>query len=649
MGPWRHLPARDSVRPVQRTALLVLALALAALSCRPGRQASGPERPAEPVAYRISGTVLKADSKDHSGILVFCAGTSYLAYSDSRGSYTLTGVPPGSYRVQAQHSDYQPAFIGDAALTEGVADPAVPALLPDKTLQPKFSPAQQAERILCSIMGVARLKDQPSAEGIVVRAVGTDFRTVTDVSGSYQLLRLDPEQYTIVFEKAGYREQRMPARLISGDLVFPDPIVLEPLVERPGGRVLAGSVALLDPKGQRINDYSNVLVYLEGSTQMTPPGPGGLFRFEGLAPARYGVAALGVAFVGRDREDVDLTAGDVTTVALTLRSGEAATSAPGALAGRILKDDPRDSLVGTMVGLTEIGITLMTDARGGYSFPGVPPGTYTLVAQTEGYFPGLLEQVNISEGQTAQAADLTLEKRRDYPRVLFTAPANGDRNLVIRDIVPVTIRFSKKMRAESLRAALSIEPRVGFRLFTGRDHPQSDYDRLYIELLGFGTEAPLHFDAEYAVTVSTAASDDEDLHLQQPYRFSFRTGRASIVATRPDDGATRVFLDSALFRVGISCNARLDPKTVTADKIRIRPSLGNAPQVNLVNSPASGWSEITIAATWERGVRYTVSVSSGIRTFDGSPISNLPYTFSFTTDAGRPIDFAPGARVPARR
>lgn len=639
----RRPRVRHSVRKIQRLSVLVFVFGWVAVGCRRERS-TAPVRPPEPPSFRIAGTVSKSDNRDHSGILVFCAGTSYLAYTDSRGSYTMTGVPPGKYQVQCQHSDYQSATIGEAALAEGIADSTMPFLMPAKTLEPKFSPAQQAERILCSVMGVVRLKDRATADGVVVRAVGTDFRTVTDSNGSYQLLRLDPGQYTIVLDKTGYREQRMPVRLVSGDLVFPDPIVLEPLVERTTGRTLSGNVILLGPQGELVNDYAGVVVYIEGTTRMTLPGSGGLFRFDDLAPGRVAAVAVAPGFIGRDRTEVDLTEAVGSSITLTLRSMEEATSAPGALVGRVLKDDPQDALAGTMVGLVETGATVMTDAKGNYSFANLPSGTYSILAQAEGYLQGKLEQVEVDEGETAQATDLTLEKRRDYPRVLFTSPANGERNIIVRNVIPVTIRFTKKMQAESLRAALSIEPKVGYRLYAGREHPLSDYDRLYMELLGFGTDSPVRFDATYTITVSQEASDDENLHLQQPHRFSFRTGRASIIGTRPTDGAAEVVLDPAMIRLGIFCNARLDPKTVTAEKFRIRPALNNLPQIAVINSPASGWSEISLGANWDRGVRYTVMVGSGIRTLDGSSLSNLPYTFSFTTSAGRPLEFTPGAK-----
>ena len=616
------------------------------VACRPEGQGRDDRVPPPPPSYRIAGKVLKPEANDHSGILVYCAGTSYLAYTNAEGRYTITNVPAGKYDVLCQHADYQPASVGEVALVGGSADPATPLILADVTLEPKMTPAEQAERILCSVMGQVLLEGKSVAEGVVVRAVDTDFRTVTDSDGHYQLLRLDPNQYTLVFEKSGYRSKRLAVRLVSGDLVFPQPIVLEQIEPEEPRRILSGSVALLDMEGQALGDYTGVLVYIEGTTRVALPSPSGFFRFEDLAPDRYFVTAMGPGFFNRDRAEADLTQAAEVTVALTLQSFEERTSAPSTLVGRVLKDDPEDTLVGTIVGLVEIGATAMTDPTGNYVFGGVPPGTYNLVALAEGYIPGALEEVVIPEAETVEAADLTLEKRRDYPRVLFTSPADGDRNIVVREIVPLTVRFSKKMRPESLRAAFLIQPDVAYRLYAGREHSLSDFDQLYVELFGFGPENALRFNTAYTVTLGIDASDFEDLHLEEPYAFRFRTGGPSVIATQPPKGATDVYLDPVSHRVGIFFNAPLDPKTVTAEKVHIRPRLRTTHQVRVTGSRLSGWSEISIAASWEWGVRYTVTLSSGIRTRDGSAISNLPYTFSFTTSEGRAIDYVPGPRKP---
>lgn len=600
------------------------------------------------VAYRIEGKVLKPDTVNHAGILVYCAGTSHLAYTDEQGNYAITGVPQGTYRLYCQHPDYQPAFIAEISLAEGFADANAPVVVPAKTLEPKMTPSEQAERVLCSVMGQAILADRPTAEGIIVRAVGTDFRTVTDADGNYQLLRLDPGQYTLVFEKPGYRTQRRTVRLVSGDLLFPDQIVLEPLESRKADRVLDGSVALLDPLGQPISGFAGVIVYLEGTSRVTMAAPDGFFQFDRLEPARYVVAAMAPGYFSRDRVEVDLSQAQRATVALTLQSLEQPTSAPGTLVGRVLRDDPQDVLLGTLVGLVELGATVMTDASGRYVFPDLPPGTYTIVAQAQDYDPASIEGVVVGEGETVEAPDLLLEKRRDYPRVLFTIPADGEKDVTVREVVPVVIRFSKQMRPESLRAAFSISPPVAYALCAGREHPQSDFDRLYVELYGFGGENALRFDKTYTISLSTEAQDFENLHLQQPYRFRFRTGKASVIYTRPPDGAVNVYVDSALYRVTVFFNAPLDPKTVTPEKVRVRPSPGAAVQLSVIDDPASGWSHVDLTTNWQPGVRYTVTLTGGIRTTDGSRVSNLPFTFSFTTSAGRAIDFSP-ARARGRR
>lgn len=638
--------ARFSPRRVRRFAGALCAFVWLSMACK--RERPTAPRPAPPALYQIQGKVFKADETDHSGINVYCAGTSFQANSDAAGNYTISGVPPGKYRVRCMAHEFLPAVIGEVSLAAGFADPAVPVVLSDVTLERELSPVEQADRVLCSVMGQALLKDNPDPEGIIVRVLDSDFRTVTAADGNYQLLRLDPGSYTLVFEKEGYVSQRRTFDLVTGDLVFPDAIILEPIVGPEELRTLTGSVTLLDADDQVLEDYAGVLVYIEGSTLVALPSPEGLFRFENLLPQTYTVTAMAPGFYTRDRVEADLTEMAQASVSLTLKSLENPTSAPGSLVGRVLKDDPRDPLVGTLIGLVELGVTVMTDPGGTYVFRNLPPGTYNLVAQADGYNPAALEQVVVPEGEQAEATDLTLEKQRDYPRVLFSSPAGGERAIVVSDIVPVTVRFSKKMRPESLHAAFSIRPPVSYRLFAAREHALSDFDEVYVELPGFGVPEPLRFDTEYTVTLSTAAEDFEGLSLEEPFRLKFRTGRASVIGTVPADGANGVFVDPALFQVQVLFNAPLDPQTVTAEKIRIRPQVGVVPQLSVVNRPGSGWTRVNISATWQQGNRYTVTISSGIRTINNSRISNLPYRFSFTTGRGQTIDFSPVPRRPVR-
>ena len=651
-----RVPARPTNstprKPSRRAWRGPLALVLGALLIAACREQGAPTGAGAAPLYRISGKVLKADADDHSGIRVYAPGTSYAAYTDQKGNFLIAGVPPGAYQIQAEHEAYQPLRLGDVALTAGVADANQPFVLKTQTLKPKPTLEEEAEQILSSIMGQALLEDRAtSVSGIVVSVANTDFRTVTDAQGQYQILRLSPGRYTLVFEHPGYLTQRVPVMLESGDLVFEKPVILRRAPAAAGqGRVITGNVQFLDAIGQPVAPVGSALVYLDGTARMTVPGLDGAFRFDNLPPARYIVTAVAPEIAARDQAIADLTQTDQAAVTLALQVGEAPTTVPaaGAVSGRVVKDDPQDPLVGILVGLVELGATALTDPTGNYTFANAPPGTYTLVAQAEGYLTGALEEVVIPEGQSVQAAELLLLKRRDFPRVLDTSPAPGERSVLIRETVPLTVRFNKQMRPESLKAAFSITPPVAFTLYAGREHPQSNFDLLYVELFGYGAGRSLHYNTPYTVTITPAAADFEGLHMPEPFRFTFRTGPAAVTGSNPPNGAEDVFVDAQARRVAVFFNARLDPRSLQRSTVRVRPDPPTAVQSMVVPNVTTGWSQMQLSANWQPGTAYTVTIGSGLRTPDGSPIRNLPYTFRFTTSAGITLDQRPSRVVPSR-
>ena len=97
-----------------------------------------------------------------------------------------------------------------------------------------------------------------------------------------------------------------------------------------------------------------------------------------------------------------------------------------------------------------------------------------------------------------------------------------------------------------------------------------------------------------------------------------------------------------------SFNARLDPKTVRPDRLRVRPAPATLPSLHVIHNQTTGWSDISASVAWDPGVRYTVTLGSGIRTVDGASISNLPYTIRFTTSEPRRLDITPGGVEPGR-
>ncbi len=54
----------------------------------------------------ISGQVTLSSQSDHRGALVFLEGTSYSAYTDTTGDFTLSGVPVSNYQYTAMAQGY---------------------------------------------------------------------------------------------------------------------------------------------------------------------------------------------------------------------------------------------------------------------------------------------------------------------------------------------------------------------------------------------------------------------------------------------------------------------------------------------------------------------------------------------------------------
>ncbi|MFC1499990.1 carboxypeptidase-like regulatory domain-containing protein, partial [Candidatus Zixiibacteriota bacterium] len=67
----------------------------------------------------IAGSIQLEGETDHSGAVVFVAGTSYAAWSDASGDFTISGVPVGTYTVIAASEDYRSAEVTGVIVTAG--------------------------------------------------------------------------------------------------------------------------------------------------------------------------------------------------------------------------------------------------------------------------------------------------------------------------------------------------------------------------------------------------------------------------------------------------------------------------------------------------------------------------------------------------
>ena len=213
--------------------------------------------------------------------------------------------------------------------------------------------------------------------------------------------------------------------------------------------------------------------------------------------------------------------------------------------------------------------TYLTDTlyNGCYFFWNLQPGTYTVKAKPDGYYPQE-QTLEVKQNEISYGIFALSMMRQTPPEVLNYSPkvALTDSVLVSTEL---TISFNWDMDEEATAAALQISPAVeGTITFEDDNHT-----------LRFTPASRFEPGVEYTITLGTGACHPDTTfnnHLQEPFSFKFRTlnrGSVRIVQTYPPKGATNVPLNPSFIMV---FDAKIINKTVSSN-VAVLDMNGNAP------------------------------------------------------------------------
>lgn len=189
--------------------------------------------------------------------------------------------------------------------------------------------------------------------------------------------------------------------------------------------------------------------------------------------------------------------------------------------------------------------TYVTDTlyNGVYYFWNLQPGTYTVKAKPEGYYPQE-QTLEVKNNQISYGIFALSMMRQTPPEVLNYSPKVEITDSVLVS-TQVTISFNWDMNTEATAAALEISPAVeGTITFENDNH-----------LMRFTPAKRFEPGTEYTVTLGTGACHPDtayENHLQEPFSFKFRTslrGNLEVVQTYPVDGSENVPLDAAFITI----------------------------------------------------------------------------------------------------
>lgn len=585
---------------------------------------------------RLIGEVQLEGAEQLAGVQIFIPGTSRLAFTDDQGIFEISDLGPGVYQIYAREEGYQTASFEPVTISAETEGPLQLGLL---VLQPRptLTPALGAENSRGSIDGQLSLAmdEQPNGtiqwQQFIIKLQGTAYRTTTDDDGKFLLWSLPPDTYTAVVERDGTEVASQDIRVLPGPEATPLEIAIDP-AQLEFNRQILGNVRMFDAQGNPTNDFDRVIIdVIDHPNLSTTIGPDGSFTLSNLAPDIYLLIASAEGYGRSSPVEIDLTELPQVETMLTLEAEEPQSTANGMIRGLVIKnrDDVLD-MSGITVALAGTSILAMTDLDGVYNLTNVPPGTYQILAKADGYETAQTGPVEIAAGAEVEAEAMLLEPILEYPQVMRTEPADGARDLVIRREIPITVRFNKKMVPESLRQAVSIEPEVAFRVFSGRDLPDTDFDLMKVVLFGAEEEPALQFETRYELRIDTTAEDFEGLQLQEPFEMRFTTGDPAVIGTLPEDGGIKETFTQQR-PVAIYFNAPMDPGTLTQEVLRIRPRLSQTPLLATEDDPVTGWTRLYIQANWEPETEYEITVQRRAKTRGKDSLSNTPYRFSFKT------------------
>lgn len=578
----------------------------------------------------VMGQVQLKDEADHSGILVFAAGTSFSGYTDEKGEFIVRNIPYGVYRFYAQKPGYVQTSLGTLTIpAEGAQGGKVEQIRIEPAVLEKL-PREPAEPTLGSIIGVVELEGENRFGGVVVEVVDTPFKTVTDDVGVYRIINLRPGEYRLLMQKESYDPGQLAVTVSPGEPTYVENIKLTRTIRRPADRKIYGNVQMYDAKGNITNQFGLVVISLEGTSYVATPDAQGKFVITNIPPGRYVINAMAQGFENRDKVDVDLVDLEYTNVTMVLDEIQTATAKRGKIRGRARLAAGAADQGGISIALAGTSHVAISAASGDFLLSDVPEGTYTLLAQAPGFVTSTVEGVSVVAGEETEVPEIVLEKLVIAPHVVYTDPADGQTGVTVRREIPIFVRFSKKMQPASVKQAFQISPPVQYRAYAGREHPQSDFDLLYVVLQGISEHQPVKFNTRYTVTIGEGARDFEEVQLEDRYTFRFTTGRAQIVSTRPGEGETDVFL-SLSDPVAVYFNAKIKHETINSDTISISPEPLAQFNLQSVDNPRTGWTETRLFTSWEFDTRYTVTFKRGIQASDGSSVENTPYRLHFRT------------------
>lgn len=314
----------------------------------------------------LEGTVISASSgQPIAGALVevILDGTLiFFELTDAAGNYSFDGVPPGSYLVEAQASNFQTAMAG-AIVHAGMITTV------DFALQSSFG----------TISGhVVSADTGMPIEGAFIEVEFDDrvvFSALTNASGNYTITGVPSGSYEVNAHATNFQTGTLAAFVQSGQTTTVDfSLSSNPAIMQ--GQVIDANTLMPIP-GALVQLKMNNIPINQALTDAN-----GNYTIVGVAVGSY-VVECHAAQYEIAIQDVQFAAGETKTINFSLISGG------GDISGTMINQQTglpiSDAKVQVILNNVVIESTV-TDPSGNYDLPDLPPGSYVIQGSAAGFY-----------------------------------------------------------------------------------------------------------------------------------------------------------------------------------------------------------------------------------------------------------------------
>lgn len=614
-----------TLREIVSTISLVLFIVFM-ISCSPASE----QEIAKPSMLSISGNVQRIDGNIQPLAICF-SGQSVQTMLDQQGSFQASlsyeAVP---FDIFALIPDNGYVYLRSVTEKDLPAPPNHALNL--GVLVYNFTEKQSAELLSSAVSGSVIDTQRNPISHVFVSIPSIGLSAMSDENGFYSFAAVPEGKYQFQFSRLGYKSFRQQNIVVKSD----EPLVIKPLAlqieEQKDDQILQsgkvnGRISLKGFDGKKLSVPSSVRIRLLNQSRQIYPDVTGHFSFDKLP---YGNHFLQVELSGFTRKSLSFYLDSEFLQLPVLTLVENVNPHFGTIKGNVIfPEDAPDIAFVALKGTPHIRIL---DTTGEFEMTKIKPGRYDLVVKAEGYEPLVISAIDVKANVLTSIPSVNLIFHKDPPRVISSIPYDGQDEFVIKKKNEVFVLFNKKMKNASTKQSISIYPPVSYDIFLGKEHPQSDWDTLMIQMYGAKVPKPLHFQTTYTVTVSQNATDMDGSKMEEDFVFSFTTGSGQIIQSSPRNGYKHV-ASRDVNTIEFAFNCRIDESSFV-EAFSISPTTSDQPTFEFFESD-EGWTIARAFVNLYPNKDYQVALSSRLQTWDRVSIENTPYQISFSTNETR--------------